>query len=1034
MTIPEFSVKRRITITMLVLIIALFGMISVSDLGLDLLPELEFPFVSIVTTYEGVGSEEIESLITKPIEESVSTVEGIKDISSITVEGISSVYCEFQWGTNLDFAAQDVREKLSWITDFLPEDADTPMVLKFDVSDMPVLEYGVIGMDNTMRLREYIDDVMKPRIERLEGIASVFVFGGREREIQILVDPQKLKATGTSLEEVMTGVRSGNLNLSGGHVETLKKEYLIRTKGYFDDIHQINDTIISITGDGSPIRLSDVAIVYDTFKETRGYERTNRKPSVIIAIMKQSGVNTLKAVNRVKDELENIKKIFPPDVSLHLILDQGRVINRSISATGSNALLGGLIAVLVVFIFLRAVRPTLVIALAIPLSIITTFIGMNALGYTFNIMTLGGIALGVGLLVDNAVVVIENTFRYLEKGAPRHEAAVTGATEVGLAITASTLTTVAVFLPMSLSQSIAGKLARPLSLTVCISLLSSLFIATTIIPAIAATIFKKEKGIYAAIEGGGWTGRLRSRYSTILRSALNYRGFIISGAFILLIAAIFITPHLGKEFMPKQDFPITVVDLNLPEGMVLSETDHLARQIEEIFLSREEVITCGSMVGITVDAKYAAAQGETSPGVNKARIFARFTDKENRSKSSDVIINEIRSQFPDLEGIEYRFEDISGALFGTGGSPVEINIYGSDIDVLDTISTTVVEKISMVDGMKDIDKSLKKSKPELHVRVDREKAAKMGLSVAQIASTIEAAMLGKVVSRFHETGDEYDIRVRFQESYRKNIQDLQNVTIQSPLGFSLPLSQVTSLEESVGPITINRKNQNRVVSVTGTNFDRDLGSVMKDIQKIMNTINLPEGYFFDIGGTFEDMQTSFTELSKAFIVAIILIYMVMAAQFESLSQPFIVMFTLPLAYVGMVAGLGLTGRSLSVPSFMGLIILMGIVVNNGIVMIDYINHLRTQGKEKAEAIIEGASVRLRPILITSATTISAMLPMAFSTSEGSEMRSPMAISVASGLMFAMVLTLFVVPSAYSMIESLSSKIREKLGRLVIGKE
>jgi HAE1 family hydrophobic/amphiphilic exporter-1 len=1034
MTIPEFSVKRRITITMLVLIIALFGVISVSDLGLDLLPELEFPFVSIVTTYEGVGSEEIETLITKPIEESISTVEGIKDIRSITVEGISSVYCEFQWGTNLDFAAQDVREKLSWITDFLPEDADTPMVLKFDVSDMPILEYGVIGMENTMRLREYIDDVMKPRIERLEGIASVFVFGGREREIQILVDPQKLKATGTSVEEVMTGVRSGNLNLSGGHVETLKKEYLIRTKGYFDDIKQINDTIISITGDGSPIRVSDVATVHDTFKETRGYERTNRKPSVIIAIMKQSGVNTLKAVNRVKDELENIEKIFPPDVSLHRILDQGRVINRSISATGSNALLGGLIAILVVFIFLRAIRPTLVIALAIPLSIVTTFIGMNALGYTFNIMTLGGIALGVGLLVDNAVVVIENTFRYLEKGAPRHEAAVAGATEVGLAITASTLTTVAVFLPMSLSQSIAGKLARPLSLTVCISLLSSLFIATTIIPAIAATIFKKEKAIYAAIEGGGWTGRLRHRYSKILTSALNYRGFILIGAFILLTTAIFITPHLGKEFMPKQDFPITVVDLSLPEGMVLSETDHLARQIEEIFLSREEVITCGSMVGITVDAKYAAAQGETSPGVNKARIFARFTDKENRLKSSDVIINEIRSQFPDLEGIEYRFEDISGALFGTGGSPIEINIYGSDLDVLDTISSTVVEKISTVDGMEDIDKSLKKSKPELHVRVDREKAAKMGLSVAQIASTIEAAMLGKVVSRFHETGDEYDIRVRFQESYRENIQDLQNVTIQSPLGFSLPLSQVTSLEQSVGPITINRKNQNRVVSVTGTNFDRDLGSVMQDIQKIMNSINLPEGYFFDIGGTFEDMQTSFTELSKAFIVAIILIYMVMAAQFESLSQPFIVMFTLPLAYVGMVAGLGLTGRTLSVPSFMGLIILMGIVVNNGIVMIDYINHLRSQGKEKAEAIIEGASVRLRPILITSATTISAMLPMAFSTSEGSEMRSPMAISVASGLMFAMVLTLFVVPSAYSIIDSISSKIREKLGLLVIGKE
>ena len=433
MNIPEFSVRRRITISMLVLIIALFGVISVSDLGLDLLPDLEFPFVSVITTYEGVGSEEIETLITKPIEESVSTVEGIKKVTSVTVEGISSIYCEFQWGTNLDFAAQDVREKISWITDFLPEDADSPMVLKFNVSDMPILEYGVIGMENTFKLRQYIDDVMKPRLEKLEGIASVFIFGGKQREIQIMVDPQRLKATGTSIDQVIMGVRAGNLNLSGGHVEILKKEYLIRTKGYFASMDEIRNTIISISGQGKPVRLSDVAMVEDTFKETRGFERTNTKPSVIIAIMKQSGVNTLKAVNRVKEELAALEKIMPEDVSLHMILDQGRLIDRSISATGSNALMGGLIAIGVMLLFLRSFRPTLVIALAIPLSIIATFIGMNALGYTFNIMTLGGIALGVGLLVDNAVVVIENTFRHLEGGASRAEAAIKGATEVGMA-------------------------------------------------------------------------------------------------------------------------------------------------------------------------------------------------------------------------------------------------------------------------------------------------------------------------------------------------------------------------------------------------------------------------------------------------------------------------------------------------------------------------------------------------------------------------------------------------------------------------
>jgi HAE1 family hydrophobic/amphiphilic exporter-1 len=1034
MNLPELSVRRRITITMLILIITLFGVVSFSDLGLDLLPELEFPYVSVVTTYEGVGSEEIETLITKPIEEAVSTVEGIKEVHSVTTEGVSSVYCEFQWGTSLDFAAQDVREKISWIADFLPEDADSPMVLKFNVSDMPVLEYGVTGMENTRALRDYIDDVMKPRIERLEGIASLFIFGGKEREIQILVDPQRLKSTGMSLDAVIAGVRAGNLNLSGGHVEAWKKEYLIRTRGYFDDLAQIRSTIVSVDAQGRPVRLADVAEVQDSFKELRGYERTNGRPSVIIAVMKQSGVNTLQAVNRVKKELKEMEKILPGDVSLHLILDQGNIIQRSISATGSNGIVGGLIAMGVIFIFLRSMRPTLTIAVAIPLSVITTFIGMKALGYTFNIMTLGGIALGVGLLVDNAVVVIENTFRHLEEGAPRDRAAVDGATEVGLAITASTLTTMAVFLPMSLSQSIAGKLARPLSLTVCVSLLASLFIAITIIPAIAATVFKKEKGVYERIEAGGWTHRMRAAYAGMLHRVLKMRVAAVGGAFLLFVAALALSPLLGTEFMPKQDIPLAMLDLTLPEGMVLDETDHIVRQIEDIFLERPEVITCGSMVGVTSGAKYAAAQGQSVSGVNRAQVFARFKDKEDREKSAEQIIEEIRRKLPILEGVDYLFEDLSGTLLGTGSSPVEVNLYGSDLAVLDELSTRAIRELSGVEGLQDLDKSLKKSKPELHVRVDRDKAAKMGLSVAQVASTVETAMLGKVVSRFHDKGDEYDMRVRFQEPFRSTIENLNAVTVSSPLGFSVPLSQLALLEESEGPVTINRKNQNRVVSITGSTVGRDLGSITRDIDRIMQTIDMPQGYFYEMSGTFEDMQTSFRELSKALIVAVILIYMIMAAQFESLSQPFIVMFTLPLAYIGVVFGLMATGKTLSVPAFMGLIILMGIVVNNGIVMIDYINTLRKTGMERYQAIIHGAGVRLRPILITSITTIVGMLPMAFSTSEGAEMRSPMAVSVSFGLLFAMVLTLFVIPCVYSLVDSLSQKIRAGASRIVIGED
>lgn len=1034
MTIPEFSVKRRITVTMLILIIALFGMVSFFDLGFDLLPDLEFPYVSIVTTYEGVGSEEIETLITKPIEEAVSTVEGVEAVTSMSSEGISGVYVKFAWGTNLDFAAEDVRESLSWITDFLPDDADTPMVVKFNTSDMPILEYGATGMRNTMKLKEYLDDTIKPRLERLEGVASVYILGGKEREIQILVDADRLKATGLSLQDIIRNVRLSNLNISGGHVEELHKEYLVKTKGRFENIQEIKDTIVSITKEGNPIHLGDIAKIEDTFKEQRGYERTNLHPCVIIAVMKQSGVNTVKIIDRVKKELKEMEGYFPPGVELHMVFDQGRIINRSISSTGWNAILGGIIAVFVVYIFLRAIRPTLTIALAIPISIITTFIGMHALGYTFNIMTLGGIALGVGLLVDNAVVVIENTFRHLEKGSPRQESAVLGATEVGLAITASTLTTMAIFIPMSLSQSIAGKLARPLSITVCISLLASLFVAITIIPAIAATMFKREKGFYKQIQEGGWIRLLREGYARRLTWILEHRGLVIGGAFTALVVAIFLTPRLGTEFMPRQDIPVTILDVSMPEGTTLEETDHLVQQIEKLFTLRDEVITSVSQVGITAGSKFAAAQGGGLGGVNKARVFVRFKDKEDREKSSDTIINEIRERFPGLEGVDYRFEDVASSFFGSSGSPIEVSIYGSDLKVLNEFSDELMDRFTSIQGLKDIEKSLKKSKPEIHVIVDREKASKMGLSIYQVASSVESAMLGTVAGRYQISGDEYDIRVRFQKPYRESIADLANVTISSPMGFSIPLSNVTKLEKAFGPITINRKNQERVVHITGTNFNRDLGSIAKDIKSVMDSVDIPEGYFYDIGGSYEDMQTSFKELSKAFIVGIFLIYMIMAAQFESLSQPLIIMFTLPLAYVGVILGLGITGKTLSVPAGMGLIMLMGIVVNNAIVMIDYINQLRQKGMKKNDAIIEGASVRLRPILITSATTICGMLPMAVSTGEGSEMRSPMAVAVAFGLLFAMVLTLFVIPATYSVIDNISRRVRKKMGEIVIGEE
>ena len=1031
MNLPEFSVKRRITITMLIMIAALFGVVSFFDLGLDMMPEMDMPFVTVVTGYPGVSPEEIETLITKPVEQMVATVKGVKKLSASSVEGMSMVSLEFEWGTNLDFAAQDIREKLSFTADMMPREADTPLVLKFDTSSMPVMQFGAVGLENTLRLRKFLDDTIKPRLERLDGVASVEAWGGRVREIHVLVDPDKLKATGMSLDHISRAIQSGNLNLAGGHIQTLQKEYTVRTQGYFESLDEIRNTTISMTQDGKSIHVGDVADVVDTFNEIRGFERTNKQPTVVLVVMKQSGANSLKTTRRVQKELDALEGTFPPGFKLYKLMDQGEMVEDAISLTGWNAVLGGIVAVFVVFIFLRAIRPTLTIAVAIPLSIVTTFIGMKALGYTFNMMTLGGLALGVGLLVDNAVVVIENTFRHLEGGDSREESAIKGASEVGLAITASTLTTMAVFLPMSLSQSMAGKLARPLSLTVCVALLASLFVAITIIPAIAATIFKRERYSYDQLTGKGWMKKTEGTYARILDRCLKHRWMVLIGAFLALAGSIVLTPSLGTEFMPPMEIPFTAVSFTLPEGSILQETDHIAGQIEDQFLASDGITLTIARGGITSGSKYSSGGGS---GVNGGIVYARFKDREDRNQSADEIIDKVRDRLPDLEGVDFRFIDMGAGSMGSSGAAIEVNFYGRDLDVLDRLSTTVMERLESVEGVKDLEKSLKKRKHEIHITVDREKASQMGLSVYQIASTVEMAMRGKIVSRYHEAGDEHDIRVRFQEPYRRSLRDLEKLTIQSPLGFNVPLSQVTKLTKDFGPITINRKNQDRVVSVTGSYSDRDLGSILKDINGILGSIDMPEGYFADVGGAFEDMQSSFQELTKAFLIAVLLIYMVMAAQFESFAQPFIVMFTLPLAYIGVVVGLVVTGKTMSVPAFMGLIILMGIVVNNGIVMIDYINRLRREGMERIEAIVKAASVRLRPILITSITTICGMLPMALSTGEGSEMRSPMAVAVASGLLFAMVFTLFVVPAAYSVIDAIASRISRKAVAIVVGEE
>lgn len=1017
MNIPEFSVNRKITILMLTLIVCLFGIISFVRIGIDMMPDLEYPFASVITTYEGVASEDIENLITRPIEEAVSTVKKVSKVRSMSKEGVSVVMVEFEWGTLLDFAAQDIREKISWLTDILPEDADTPSVVKFNLSDMPILFYGITGMDDTIKLREYVKDNVKTRIERLDGVASCWISGGLEREINVFVDRDRLRAYNLSISQVIETIRRENLNVSAGHVTRGYTEYLVRTMGEYKSLEPISNTIVGISND-TPIYIKDIARVEDTHKEVRNYSRTNKKDSLVMMILKQSGANTVKVIDRVKSALKEMRAEIPEGIKFHAVIDHSRIIKKVVKRTNFNAIEGAILAIIVILIFLGSWRPTLIISLAIPLSIVTTFMGIYAFGYTFNIMTLGGLALGIGMLVDNAVVVIENTFRHLDElGEDRNKAAKAGATEVGMAITASTFTTMAVFIPMVLTSGIAGKLSRPLAVTVCLALLASLFVSLTIVPMIASSVLRGRK----RDESGRAPGKsrfepIRNIYRRWLLFSLMHRKTVLGATVVLIAGTMYMVPHLGMEFMPKQDIPILSMIAKMPAGTNLEETDRVIRQIEDIVLDQPETLYITPFIGLSEMTKMDLAWGMGAADVNEAEIMVKLVDKEDRIRSSDEITDAIRKRLPKVKDAEFNFIDIGEMMMGGGGeAPIEVKVFGKDLSILEEISRSIAERCRDVPGFRDVEISLKAVKPEIQIKVDREKAARLGLTVGEIGRTVKEAFLGIVASRYRIEGDEYDLRVRFQDLDRNSVSDISNINISSPLGPQIPLYQVAEIGYGKGPVEITREDQERKVTVKGNTFGRDMGSIVKDIKERVANISLPEGYFVKFGGRYQDMQEAFSSLSWALLIAIMLVYMIMAAQFESLLTPFVIMFTVPLAFIGVVFGLFAFGKTLSVPALMGVLILTGIVVNNAIVMIDYINRLKKRGIEFGEAIVEGAAVRMRPILVTAITTILGMLPMALSHTEGAEMRSPMAVAVASGLLFSTFLTLFIIPIVYSIV-------------------
>ncbi|NOZ60359.1 MAG: efflux RND transporter permease subunit [Calditrichaeota bacterium] len=1033
MRITTLAIKRGITFFMIYLIVIGFGLFSLARLKIDLFPDLTFPVIAIITQYTGVNPYDIENSVTRPIEETVSSVENVKKVSSTSKQGLSLVLLEFDWGTDMDQAEINTRKNIDFIRDYLPNEVRDPVVFAFDPSMQPIMYMAVQSSQYGMaELRRISERDIEPRMERIPGVANAFTAGGLSREIKILADPHQLQAHHFSIDYLINALRMNNMQIPSGWIENSDQEFTVQTVGEYKNLDEIRNTNIA-TIQGTPVRIRDVARVVDGFKEQRQREYIDGNPSVLLMVSKQSDANTVQVVKRIKSQLDNIQQSIPKGVEILNFWDQATFIQRSMSNLGSTALQAIGLAFLVLLFFLLNFRSSLIVAISIPVSMLVTFAVMDQAGLTLNMISMAGLALAVGMLVDNSIVVLENIFRRRQLGDSMEEAADKGGSEVSMAITASTLTTLAVFVPVLFVPGIAGELFKDMVITICFSLLSSLLVALTLVPLLASRFLDfrskfesrnpSSKGFIARTKKGinSFLVGLRNQYSRALKWSINHRKTVLISVTALFIVSIVILATRGGDFFPHSDQGFIVYQVKTAPGTNLDEMQKTMMKIAGVI--KKEVpeaenihIRFGQGEGIT-----ALFGGGAS---NLGEINVKLVRKRERSRSQKEIDAALKKKFADIPGAEIRYQEQGiSQMFGEGDIVVEI--FGHDLTKSKKLAEQIQDLVKQVRGTEQVKISLEDAMPELRIELDRDRLADLGISAAQVSQTVSSNVLGTVASTYREGGEEYDIRVQLDKKYRKSKADLENILIVSPTGARVPLRSVAHVATGKAPTEITREDQERVVKVSMMVSGRDLRSVTRDVQKAMKKVVIPNDYRLEISGMAEEQQESFMYLGIAMLVAILLTYMVMASQFESLLDPFIILFTIPMSLIGVALFLLLTGTTLTVMALIGIIMLVGIVVNNGIVLVDYMNQLRVKGKSLMEAVQEGGETRMRPVLMTALTTILAMVPLALGLGESGENWAPLARSVIGGLFMATFLTLFVVPVIYIIMENRSEKYRQK---------
>lgn len=1029
--VTKTSIKRPVTTVMIILIVFLAGIVAYNNLELAYMPSTDMPMAVVSTTYTGAGPEEMEELVTKPIEESMATLTGVENITSTSSTGSSMVMIEFVEGTDLDSAANDMREKLDRVKRQLPDDAGDPSIMKMDMN-ADSINIGITSNKYDLEsLYTLLEQNITSRFERIEGISSVSMMGGVEKEIQIIVDPVKLSGYGINISKIRQTLSNENQNIPSGELKQGENELTLRAVGEFKSLNEISNLPIT-TSSGNMIYIKDVADVKEVEKERENLSLINGNEGIMYSLSKQSDANIVTVTKNIRAEIDKILMDYS-DIEIQMLTTTADYIETSVNNVVSTAFQSAFIAVFVLLIFLRDPKTSLIIGVSIPTSIVATFGMMYLKGMTLNTISMGGLVIGIGMLVDNSVVVLENIFTYSKKGFSPKEAAEFGAKEVSMAITASTLTTIAVFGPLIFVSGMIGTMLQDLAYTICFSLIASLIVSLTFVPMMCSKLLSnelkkaskenKKKTIFKFI-GEIWLYCLDSIdgfYKIVLQLAIKHRIITIVIVIMCFILSLTIIPFMGMDLMSNTDEGTVSINISMPDGVEFEYSREILTSVLDKIIDIEEIETSIARTG----------GGRGGSGGTSASINLNLYDVEERKRSTEQIISEIKQRLKNIAGAKITVSASRNAMGSMGGgSDLSLKINGEETDTLKQISDDLIVLFSEIPGADELESSLDDALLEGNIVLNRKKASKYGISTSDLASAISTANSGVVATQYRIDGTEIDVKIKYSDDKIKYVNDLNNITITGSNGVVIPITDVADVVMGKSAMSISRENQQRYITITGKFNGMNTSSVQQEVIKKLNSYVFPDNYSYEFGGNMRTMQESFSNLAIVFIVAILLVYMIMASQFESLIYPFIVMFSMPLAITGGILGLFITGQSITVNAFMGFIMLIGMVVNNAIVLVDYTNQLiENKQMECNDALIQAGPARLRPILMTTLTTIIGLMPMAFGTASGMEIQQPLGIAVIFGLTVSTVITLILIPVLYSVVNSIKIfiiKIKNKI--------